>query len=426
LLTVNAQSFRRLKTVATTLITPDHDRLTATLAELVVREGVRVSLDQDVLIVAYVEQVQFARALTEAAYAAGARYVDVWYWDQHTKRSRIRHAPADSLSWVPPWLEARAAFLTEQRGALIQVNANPEPNLLIGLDLDRIAADRMPTVDRLQQSKTDDLISWSIVAYPTAGWAEAIFGEPDIDRLWQAFAEAMRLNEPDPNLAWRQHLDNLAARAAQLTAQRFASLRLSGGGTDLTVGLIPSARWMTGEFETTWGHRYVANLPTEEVFTTPDWRRAAGIVRATRPLARSGALVEDLELRFEDGRIVEVQAAGGADLVRAEVATDDGAASLGEIALVDDSSPIGRSGLTFVDTLFDENASSHLAYGSGIVKAVPGAAELEHHERPALGLNVSRVHTDVVIGGPHLRIEGVTEAGDHVPILVGGQWQLTD
>jgi aminopeptidase len=408
------------------VVSQDYDRLTATLAELIVREGVRVGPGQDVLVVAYVEQLAFTRALTEAAYAAGARYVDVWHWDQHAKRSRIRHAPADSLGWVPPWLDARAAYLAEQRGALIQVNANPEPNLLSGFDPDRVAADRLPTIDGLQQSKTDDRINWSIVAYPTAGWAEAIFGEPDIGRLWQAFGQVMRLNEPDPNLAWRRHLDNLAARAAQLTARQFASLHLSGGGTDLAIGLIPGATWMTGEFETTWGHRYIANLPTEEVFTTPDWRRAAGVVRASRPLARNGALVEDLELRFEDGRIVDVHAGSGADLVRAEVAIDQGAASLGEIAIVDDSSPIGQSGLTFIDTLFDENASSHLAYGSGFVKAVPGAAELDRDERPVLGLNVSKVHTDIVIGGPHLRIDGVTEAGHRVPILVGGQWQLTD
>ena len=273
----------------------------------------------------------------------------------------------------------------------------------------------------------DGLMSWTIVSFPTEGWATRVFGEPDVERLWKAVEAAVRLDAPDPVEAWRKHVAKLLERAARLNERRFSAVRYRGPGTDLTVGLAEGSIWKAAEFTTAWGTKHIPNLPTEEVFTTPDPHKAEGVVRSTRPLSLpgQGIVVRDLELELENGRITEVRASAGADVIRAQTQLDEGAAQLGELALVDGESAVGRTGITFWDTLFDENATSHIAYGHGIAMCIEGAMGRSREEQRALGVNESVIHTDFMVGGPEIDIYGVTDGGALLPILRDDVWQLT-
>jgi aminopeptidase len=400
-----------------------HDELTDAFARLVIGTGVNLQPGQTLLLNAFVEQVPAVRALTRAAYAAGARYVDVLYWDQHAKLARLVHAPEGSLSWQPPWLDERARALHEG-GAYVRVNGNPEPDLLAAADPARAALDPMPVNQVVRQAQAQALMNWCVCAYPTEGWARAIFGEPDLDRLWQAFAAATRLDRPDPAAAWAEHLAGLRARAEAITARRFDAIRFRGPGTDLLVGLLPGSRWISGGTTTRSGIGYVANIPTEEVFTTPDRRRAEGRVRSTRPLVVEGVTVEGLDVELAQGRIVRVDAVRGAGTVRGQLARDDGASMLGEVALVTGDSGVARSGVVFKDTLFDENATCHVAYGSAYANAVEGGVDLSTDERAAAGINVSLVHTDFMVGGPDVDVDGLDEQGNATPVVRDDRWVL--
>jgi aminopeptidase len=285
----------------------------------------------------------------------------------------------------------------------------------------------MPEVRRAAWTAFDHgRMPWTIVGFPTPDWAEQVFGEPDLARLWNAVRGTVRLDQPDPVAAWRKHTEVLERRAAQMNERRFDALRFRGPGTELIVGLLPQADWIGAGTETAWGRFYVPNLPTEEVFTAPDCRRTEGTVRATQPLVLvGGTVVRDLEMRFSNGRVTEVRAATGADEVRGELAVDANASLLGEVALVDESSTVGRSGITFWSTLFDENAAAHIAYGTAWPKAL-GLAELPSNEElQAMGVNRSRAHTDFMIGGPEVEVDGLDAAGNPTPILRDNAWQLS-
>ena len=384
-------------------------------AELAVRVGANVAEGQIVFVTARVEHAPFAQALTRAAYDAGARYVDVFYTDQHARRAMIEHGPDDALDHTPAWLVERWQAMSGN--ATIGTTGDPEPQLLADLPGERVGRARMTELMEVRMAQMGErAVNWTGLAYPTAGWATKVFGEPDVERLWDAVAFCTRLEEADPVAAWRAHMNSLERRAAALNERGFDAIRYRGPGTDLTVGLLGQARWMSARFETAAGIEFVPNMPTEEIFTAPDCRRADGVIKASRPLALSGDIVEGLTLTFEAGRIVKVAADHGAELVTAQLETDERARYLGELALVDGTSRVGQTGLTFFDTLFDENAACHIAYGFAVIEALTG--------EPGEGVNISKVHTDFMVGSPELEVDGLTRAGEVVPILREDVWQL--
>ena len=384
-------------------------------ADLAVRVGANVQEGQIVFVSAVVEHAPLVRAMTRAAYRAGARYVDVRYVDNHVRRAMIELGPDEALTHSPEWMKTYSRAF--EGNARLATTGDPEPELMADLDGERVGRARMVEVIEIVRGQlVDRTVNWSGVAYPNAGWATKVFGEPDVERLWEAVAFCTRLEEPDPVQAWRDHMQKLERRAAALNELQLDSLHYSGPGTDFTVGLLEDARWLAALFRTRDGIEYVPNMPTEEIFTCPDRRRAEGTIRSTRPLALGGDVVEGLQLTVRDGRIVDVQADQGAAVVRGQLEIDEGARSFGELALVDGASRVGQTNITFFDTLYDENATCHIAYGFGIAEAFDG--------EPGDGMNVSNVHTDFMVGGPELAVDGVTKDGTRVPILREETWQL--
>ena len=256
---------------------------------------------------------------------------------------------------------------------------------------------------------------------PNRRLGAALFGKPDVDRLWQELAAVTRLDEDDPVEAWRSHVARLKNRAGSLGERRLEALRFRGPETDLTVGLLETARWLTAMSRTSWGQEHVVNLPTEEVYTTPDRTRTEGTVRMTAPLHWYGSQVDGGRLRFEDGRVVEAHADRGEEFLRAKLAVDEGASRLGEIALVDVDSAVGRRGRVFRNSLLDENASSHIAIGSGYTEPVPGAEAMDEERRVEAGINVSAIHIDLMIGGHEIDVDGVGRDGS---VDVAGRGRL--
>jgi aminopeptidase len=393
-------------------------------AHLLVEVGANVAEGQIVAINAQPQHIDFARLLTKVAYGCGARYVDTWIFDPHSKLHRVQNASEDTLGWTPPWLDRRVEMLVEERAAAITLRGDDELGLLSSLDPARVAKDRMPRLPAWFKLVSSEQVNWTIGAVPTEGWAEAVYGERDIERLWSELRTFLRLEAEDPVAAWSDHLAALEERARTLTEKAYDGLRYRGPGTDLFVGLIPGHVWQAARFKTRWGRVHAPNLPTEEVFTSPDRTRTQGTISSTKPLEAAGSVILDLKLRFEDGRAVEWDASQGKEIVEGQLTADDSANMLGEVALVDATSLIGKSGTIFFETLLDENATSHIAYGGGFPSALPNGVEMSEEERVAAGINNATVHTDFMVGGPEVEIYGVDRDGNEEAIILANEWQL--
>jgi aminopeptidase len=391
-------------------------------AQLVVRTGANVQPGQTLLVEADVEHTALARAISDEAYAAGAGYVDIVYRDPFVRRSLIEHGPDEALEFSPAWMTERVTRAAADGAALIGISSGSNQDVYDGLDLARVGRARHADVEReWLKAVTNREISWALIACPTERWAQEVFGEPDVERLWAAVAHSLRLDEDDPAAAWDQRLNELDERTKILDERAFTHIRYRGPGTDFRVALIPEAKWMAGRDRTRHGQAHVANLPTEEVFTSPHKNSAEGTIRSSLPLALRGGVVEGLELTFSGGVCTDIRADKGADLVRADMDIDEGGRRIGEIALVDKTSRIGETGVVFKNTLFDENAAAHIAWGDGISWTLDDLSVEDAH---AAGMNESDTHTDFMVGSPELEIDGITADGEAVPILRDGGWVL--
>ena len=391
------------------------------LADLVVGFGANVQPGQIVSVGCEPGKEPLTRAIAASAYRRGARFVDVAWFDPWVKRARIEHAPEETLDFVPDWYGARILALGEQRAARIGLSGPSAPGLLEDLDPVRAGKDRLPAVKESGKVVNDRTTNWSIVPCSTPVWASLVFPDLPPEEAQAALDERLlhilRLDEADPIAAWRSRADTLVAAAERLAERSFDALHYEGPGTDLTIGLMPGAAWEAARFETIDGIEHMPNLPTEEVFTTPDPERADGQVASSKPLVLAdGTVVRGLRVRFERGRAVQVDADTAQDTMRTIVQHDEGAGRLGEVALVDDEGRIGKLDTVFYDTLIDENAASHIALGQGFPFLLPE----DQRER----CNESQIHIDFMIGSPEMTVTGITRDGERVPVLVGGKWRL--
>jgi aminopeptidase len=398
--------------------------LIAAYAQLAVSVGANLQPRQTLFVMGQPEHAALMRAVAEEGWKVGAGDVQLVYRDEYERRLHALNAPEERLDRTPPWLETAA--LAMEGAALVYVLGDADPHLFADVDEDR-AARTVPR--RLREIAHDQtarqVVAWTVVVGPTEGWARDLFGEPDLERLWREVADVARLNEPDPTAAWQAHLQALDARATSLNAHGFDRLHFRGPGTDLVVGLLPDARWKGITRRPPRDSRTWPTSPARR-FTTPDRHRTDGVVRTTKPLYWFGSVADGVELRFEDGRAVDVRAAHGEDFLRTTLDTDDAGRYLGEIALVDGDSRIGRRDLLFRNGLLDENAACHLAVGGGYTEPVEGSEKLTDEERTAVGINVSQIHVDLMIGADDVEVDGIGRDGEIEPILHGGRWVLAD
>ncbi len=391
------------------------------LAELIVRFGANVQPGQIVAVSLEPGKEPLARAVATEAYKRGAKFVDMSVFDVYVKRARVTNASPDTLDFVPPWYGERARALGEHRAAVVVLTGPAAPEAMDGVDPELVGRDMLPMVKESVAVVNQRTTNWTVAPCPTRGWAKLVHPdvEPDeaLARLWEEIGHVCRLDAADPAAAWDQRLERLSSSAEKLDALRLDKIHFEGPGTDLTVGLLGSSRWKCARTSTVDGIVHAANLPTEEVFTTPDPERVQGVVTSTKPLFVAGALVAGLRVRFEDGRAVEIDADRGADTLRALSRKDFGASRLGEVALVDRESRIGSLGTVFFDTLLDENAASHIALGQGLEFGIEGEGDLER-------VNRSQLHIDFMIGSNEVAVTGITRDGTEVPLLRDGAWQV--
>lgn len=398
------------------------------LAEVAVKVGLNIQPGQDLILTAPVAALPLVRRVAVHAYRAGAGLVTPILADEQVILARYAEARPDSFDHAAGWLfSGMAAAFGE--GAARMAIAGDNPMMLAGQDAEAVArankanaAAYRPAMERI----TGFDINWSICAYPTAAWARLVFPdlpEPEaVARLANAVFRASRLDGPDPVAAWAEHNANLMARRRWLNDHDFQALHFRGPGTDLTVGLAEGHEWMGGASTAKNGVTCNPNIPTEEVFTTPHALRCEGYVRATKPLSYMGTLIENIQVQFSQGVIVEAKATKGEAVLQKMIASDEGARRLGEVALVPHSSPISQSGILFYNTLFDENAACHIALGQCYAKCFRGGTSMGAEEIRQRGGNASIIHVDWMIGGPDTDIDGITASGDRVPVFRKGEW----
>ncbi len=397
-------------------------------AELIVRKGINLRRGQRLHVTCPVEAAALGREVTAAAYRAGAKLVENHWLDDAVILSRFEHADPSTFDEIPT-ARANSVIQGADRGdAMVSIYA-ADPDLLKNQDQALVANVQRLTQEYMKGYSAkvmSNRVHWCVVSAPLVAWATRVFPDEPTDaqvpKLWDAIFAAVRADLDDPVAAWDEHLANLLRRRTYLNERQFDALHYTGPGTDFTLGLPENHVWMGGGGKASDGDIFIANMPTEEVFSLPHRGRADGTVRATRPLSYAGTLIDDFSLTFKDGKVVDLKAGKGEDTLRRLIETDEGSARLGEVALVPHSSPISASGILFFNTLFDENASCHLALGRAYPKCMENGPDMSPEEFAAVGGNTSLAHVDFMIGSPDLDIDGLGKDGSVHPVMRGGEW----
>ena len=417
-----------MSTATITTVQRTHEQKLDLLAEVAVRVGLGLKAGQELLMTASLDALPLARRITEQAYRAGASLVTTLYTDDEAALMRYHFAPDASFDHAAKWLYDGMGAAFKSGAARLAITGG-NPSLLSKEDPDKVGrANRAvsqayrPALELITRHE----INWTIVASATPAWAASMFPddapEAALAKLWEAIFSTTRINGDDPIAAWKTHDATLQKRATMLNEKRYSALKYSGPGTDFLLGLADDHLWLGGGTHAGNGLYCIPNMPTEEVFTTPHKDRADGTVTATKPLSHQGTMIEGIQVRFEKGRIVEARATRGQEVLQKLIDTDDGARRLGEVALVPHSSPIAASGMLFLNTLFDENAASHIALGQAYTSCLRDGDKLTHEQLAAKGANDSLIHVDWMIGSGKLDIDGITATGAAEPLMRQGEW----
>ena len=413
------------------MVLPNFKENLAKYAKLLVSTGINVQPGHTVQLTIGVEQAELARLIVKEAYAHGAKEVLVNWLDDVIARERLVNVDVELLEQVHPQRITEMNYLLERKASRLVV-LSEDPGAYDGVDpekLSRNARALSQALNPMRQASQANKISWTLGAAPGLEWAKKVFpnaasDEEAVDLLWDQIFKTCRIYEEDPIKAWEEHEARLVAKAKVLNDEQFVKLHYTAPGTDLVLGMPKNHLWEAAGSVNAQGEKFIANMPTEEVFTAPDYRVADGYVTSTKPLSYNGNIIEGIKVTFKDGEIVDVTAEKGDEVMKKLVFDNAGARGLGEVALVPDKSPISQSGVTFFNTLFDENASNHLAIGSAYAFSIEGGTEMSQEELKEAGLNRSDVHVDFMIGSNKMNIDGIREDGTRVPIFRDGEWAI--
>ena len=398
-------------------------------ARLIAETGVNVQDNHTVVLQISVDQAPLARLITEEAYRLGAAEVIVQWSDETIQREFLAHAATDRIENVPQYkIDQTDDWIAKGASRISVVSSNPDA--LAGVGAHRVAAFQAANgkaLVNLRKATQANKVSWTVVAAASEGLAAKVFpelatSEEQVDALWNEIFKTTRIYEENPVIAWDIHDKKLQEKAAELNEQQFTALHYTAPGTDLTIGLPKNHLWEGAGSYNARGEEFMANMPTEEVFTAPDSRRVDGYVSSTKPLSYAGTIISGMKFTFKDGKVVDFSAEQGEEALKNLLAIDEGAKHLGEVALVPDPSPISQSGLIFYNTLFDENASNHLAFGSAYAFNLQGGTEMSEEELAEAGLNRSQTHVDFMVGSDKMNIDGIKEDGTIVPVFRNGDW----
>ncbi|WP_077616836.1 aminopeptidase [Caenibacillus caldisaponilyticus] len=399
-------------------------------AELALKKGVNIQKGQELVVTAKLSAASFVRLVAKKAYQAGAKHVHIEWRDDDLTRTRFLYAPEESFEDYPEWKVHAFETLAEKNAAFLSIYS-PNPELLKDIDPEKVAKDNKVEGEALKKFDefiVKDKVSWSLISVPSETWAAKVF--PDLEkeeaiaRLWEMIFKMTRVDQEDPVAAWDDHVKNLQNKAAVLNRKKFKKLHYKAPGTDLTIEFHEKHRWIDATSTNAKGTPFVANIPSEEVYTLPLKTGVNGKVRSTMPLVYNGNLIEGIELTFKEGRIVDYAAKSGFETLKHLIETDEGSHYLGEVALVPHDSPISQSGLLFYNTLYDENASCHLAIGEAYPTTLEGGADMTREELDAHGVNDSINHVDFMIGSAELDIDGELADGSRIPVMRGGRWAI--
>ncbi len=407
------------------------EKLLSDYAKFAVQVGVNPQKEQTFIIRAPIEAAHFARCCAAVAYGLGVKEVVIHYSDEKFSRIKMEYTQTEVLEDIKPWqLRSYLDYAQSEGGACVLSIISSDPEIFKGIDAQKIArvnAAASKAMKPWQQIVMADQLQWSLVSIPSVAWAKKVFPnytpQKAQEALWDAIFNVCRVKGGNVVAEWQQHTEKTTHRRDKMNALNFDMLHLeSKNGTDLKIGLANGAIWEGAQSQTPQGYKFIANIPTEEIFTAPDRMRVDGIVYGTKPYVYNGNVIEGFCLKFENGKIVDFDAYAGKEILDKIFKTDEGATRIGEIALVPSSSPINKSGILFYNTLFDENASCHIAFGKGYPGTIAGGKEMSTEQLLENGVNDSLIHEDVMVGSPDMKITGITKTGEKIIVFENGEW----